>query len=156
MARAPQTLPPKKPTYSQSLEALRSKQFEVTELQGSANQARVVKYGCAAVIAVGDKENPVVYAHRPGVLYGDQIATLVDRGFQKFFKIERGEFPATADHLRALHRFTEELRLLTGHIMLYNESLGTVTDEYLYDRVKGNDLPLSQRPKPAWELSTGR
>ena len=34
---------------------------------------------------------------------------------------------------------------------LYNEALGTVSDAYLYDRVKGRDLPESQRPVPAWE-----
>lgn len=151
MARAPQTLPAKKPTFSQAVEALRSKQFEVREQSGSA--VKVAKYGCAAVITAGDKENPVAYVHRPGVLYGEQISTLVDRGFQKFFKVEQGEFPATAEHLQALHRFTEELRVLCGQITLYNEALGTVTDVYLYDRVKGNELPLSKRPKPAWELA---
>jgi hypothetical protein len=36
-------------------------------------------------------------------------------------------------------------------VTLYNEALGTVSDAYLYDRVKGRDLPESQRPVPAWE-----
>jgi hypothetical protein len=116
---------------------------------------RVAKYGCAAVLTPGAKGESVAMAAKPGVLFGDQIAYLIDHGFQKFFKTSRGEFPATADHLRALHRFSEELKEITGSVSLYNESLGTVSDEYMYDRVKGRDLPESQRPIPAWELPAG-
>jgi hypothetical protein len=51
-----------------------------------------------------------------------------------------------------VHRFAEELRQVVGEPSLYNESLGTTSDSYLYDRVKGRDLPVAQRPVPAWEL----
>jgi hypothetical protein len=89
---------------------------------------------------------------QPGVVLGGEVARLLDRGFQKFLKTSKLEVTATADHLKAVHNFTEELKLVLGSISLYNESLGTVSDRYLYDRVKGRDLPEAQRPTPAWEL----
>jgi hypothetical protein len=66
-------------------------------------------------------------------------------------KTTKTEVPATADHLKALHEFSEELREAVGDVSLYNESLGTVSDRYVYDRVKDRDLPEAQRPKRAWE-----
>ncbi len=49
------------------------------------------------------------------------------------------EIPATADHLRAIHEFSEELKQVTGSMSLYNESLGTTSDVYQYDRVQGRE-----------------
>jgi hypothetical protein len=46
---------------------------------------------------------------------------------------------ATADALKSIHRFSEELREAIGEPSLYNESLGTVTNSYLYDRLKGRE-----------------
>jgi hypothetical protein len=34
---------------------------------------------------------------------------------------------------------------------LYNESLGTVSDSYQYDRVEDRDKPTTERPKRPWE-----
>ena len=85
-------------------------------------------------------------------MLGGEVATLLDRGYQKFWKSSRLEVPATADSLKAVHRFGEELREVIGEPSLYNESLGTTSDSYLYDRVKGRDVPLAERAKPAWEL----
>ena len=62
-------------------------------------------------------------------------------------------------HLQALHQFSEELREATGATSLYNQSLGTVSDRYTYDRVENRDLPEAQRPQRAWEgkkKDTGR
>jgi hypothetical protein len=95
---------------------------------------------------------PPAVLGRAGVLIGDEIGHILDKGYQKFVKTAHAEQPATADHLRSLHRFSEELRQATGNISLYNESLGTVSDEYMYDRVKGRNLPEGERPKPAWAL----
>ena len=36
---------------------------------------------------------------------------------------------------------------------LYNESLGTVSDSYHYDRLKDNDKPRVDRPKRPWEVA---
>jgi len=76
---------------------------------------------------------------RPGWLLGGQIARLVDRGYQKFLKTPKLEIPATADHLRAIHDFSEELKEAAGAPSLYNESLGTTSDRYVYDRVVGRE-----------------
>ena len=84
-------------------------------------------------------------------LIGSEISRLVDKGYQKFLKTTKTEVPATADHLQALHQFSEELREATGATSLYNQSLGTVSDRYTYDRVENRDLPEAQRPQRAWE-----
>ena len=61
----------------------------------------------------------------------------MDRGYQKFLKSSKLEIPATAEHLRAIHEFQQELDAITGERELYNEALGTTSDVYLYDRVAG-------------------
>jgi hypothetical protein len=52
-------------------------------------------------------------------------------------KTSKLEIPATADHLRAIHEFSEELKEASGATSLYNEALGTTSDVYNYDRVMG-------------------
>ena len=47
--------------------------------------------------------------------------------------------PATVTQLQAIHVFSEELSLLIGTISLYNEALGTTSNVYNYDRVKGRE-----------------
>ncbi|HEU5399797.1 MAG TPA: hypothetical protein VFU86_00495, partial [Terriglobales bacterium] len=54
---------------------------------------------------------------------------------------------------KALHSFTEELKEALGLTSLYNESLGTVSESYHYDRVKDRDLPEQSRPKRPWEAT---
>ena len=81
----------------------------------------------------------VAYIVRPGRLVGGEIATLVDRGYQKFLRTSRHEVAATAAHLRALHAFDEELFEAVGTPDYYNLALGTVSDLYLYDRLKGRE-----------------
>ena len=61
------------------------------------------------------------------------------------------EVPATADHLKALHQFAEEMKEALGLPSLYNESLGTVSESYQYDRIKDRDEPAVERPKRPWE-----
>ena len=99
---------------------------------------QVQKYGCAAEIAAAS-DGTVMVTKRPGWLLGGEIARLVDKGYQKFLKTPRLEIPATADHLRAIHEFSEELKEAAGGTSLYNESLGTTSDRYVYDRVKGRE-----------------
>ena len=138
-------------TFDQIVTNLRSHQFDVREVPGAAGHLRVEKNGVAAFLARGADGQPVL-SGQPGVVLGGEVARLLDRGFQKFLKTSKMEVTATADHLKAVHHFTEQLKLVLGSISLYNESLGTVSDRYLYDRVKGRDLPEAQRPTPAWEL----
>ena len=140
----------KQRTFDQAVTELRGQGFDVSEGGGPA-EVVVKKNGCAAVLA-RQADGFAGLTAQPGVLLGGEIARLLDRGFQKFFKTNKLEVPATADHLRAVHLFTEELKLATGSVSLYNESLGTVSDRYQYDRVKGRDLPVSKRPVRPWDL----
>jgi hypothetical protein len=61
------------------------------------------------------------------------------------------EIAATAAHLEALHRFSEELKEALGYTSLYNEALGTTSGSYHYDRVASRDLPEAARPARPWE-----
>ena len=141
---------PRPRTWDDVLSELRRRQFDVQDVAGAAGQARVSKGGCAIVLEKAQNEAALRMVVRPGLVINGEIADLVDRGFQKFFRTSKAEFPATADRLQTLHRFVEELKEVTRSVTLYNEALGTVSDAYLYDRVKGRDLPESERPVPAW------
>ncbi|MDR3745039.1 MAG: hypothetical protein P4K80_02780 [Acidobacteriaceae bacterium] len=128
--------------FTEALATLAGHQFDVSaarEGSGSGLKAyQVRKRGCAAVIAAAPDGTTMLLA-RPGWLLGGQISRLLDRGYQKFLKTDKVEIPATADHLHAIHSFSEELIEDTGAASLYNESLGTTSDRYLYDRVKGRE-----------------
>ncbi|GAC1421536.1 MAG: hypothetical protein NVSMB62_16540 [Acidobacteriaceae bacterium] len=129
-------------TFTDALATLAGHQFDVSSARdgsGAGTKAfQVRKYGCAAEITAAPDGTTMVLA-RPGWLLAGQIARLVDRGYQKFLKTPKLEIPATADHLRAIHEFSEELKEASGGTSLYNESLGTTSDSYLYDRVKGRE-----------------
>jgi hypothetical protein len=129
-------------SFNDVLSVLGGQRFDVAPAQDGArrtpNAFQVRKYGCAADIAAAPNGTPEILV-RPGVLLNGEIARLLDRGYQKFFKTSRLEIPATADYLRALHEFTEELKEAIGGLSLYNESLGTTSDVYMYDRVKGRE-----------------
>ena len=142
-------------TYSEVLDRLRTLKFDVTPIENVANQFKVSKYGCAAILAPGENGASCSVVHHPGVLFGKEIAHLVNRGYQQQFHTSRGDFGATAEHLHMLHRFSEELKEAAGEPSLYNQSLGTTSDDHLYDRLKGRDIPEAKRPTPAWELPFG-
>ena len=129
-------------TFTEALATLAGHQFDVSSARDGSSAAskafQVRKYGCAAEIAAAPDGTTLVLA-RPGWLLGGQIARLLDRGYQKFLKTAKLESPATADHLRAIHEFSEELKEAAGAPSLYNESLGTTSDRYMYDRVKGRE-----------------
>ncbi len=132
-------------SFNDVLSLLGNQRFDVAPAQEGAKRApgavQVRKYGCAAEIApaAAGSQSSVQLISRPGWLLGGEISRLLDRGYQKFFKTSRLEIPATADHLRAIHEFSEELKEVTGATSLYNESLGTTSDVYQYDRVKGRE-----------------
>jgi hypothetical protein len=142
------------PTFDQIVADLRAHKFDVRELPGVAGEVQVTKNGAAAILKRSADGKTASLTANPGFLLGGEISRLLDRGNQKFLKTSKLEVPATADHLKAVHLFAEELRERAGTNSLYNESLGTVSDVYLYDRVKGRDLPESKRPVPVWELPT--
>jgi len=139
------------PNFDQTLDLLRSHSFDVAPQAGVADSVLVSKYGAAAVIAPA-KDAPAAFIERPGALIRGEVARLVDRGYQKFLVISKYELPATAGQLEAVHRFSEELKQMTGAISLYNESLGTTSDLYQYDRLKGREVESAQPPTP-WEIA---
>ena len=55
---------------------------------------------------------------RGGWLLNGEISRLVDRGYQKFLKTSRLEIPASAEHLRCLHKFNEELKDAAGALII--------------------------------------
>jgi hypothetical protein len=136
-------------TFEQVLQILRDSQFDVRDLPGVAGRVAVGKYGAAAVLARNPKysaktaadgeQHPVIWITPPGWVLRGAISRLVDHGNQKLFETPTARIAATADALKSIHRFSEELREAIGEPSLYNESLGTVSNSYMYDRVKGRE-----------------
>jgi len=140
------------PNFDRIIEVLRAHSFEVAQVEAGV---LVSKNGAGAVLAAsGNPEAPVAFAVAPGALIGGQVARLLDRGYQKFLKTADFELPATASQLLAIHRFSEELKILTGAEDLYNEALGTTSDLYQYDRLKGREAAPVAAHRP-WDLGGG-
>jgi hypothetical protein len=133
----------KRPNYDQILSDLRSHGFDVRDAPGVANEVLVTKNGVGAHLKKSANGKSATLTANPGFILGGEISRLLDRGNQKFLKTSKLEVPATADRLRAVHLFAEELRERAGSESLYNESLGSVSDVYLYDRVKGREHALT-------------
>ena len=126
----------KVPTFDEVLAALGSERFDVSPATEGENRAagayRVSKNGCAAEIAPSVQPgSPVRLLAKGGWVLGGEIARLLDRGYQKFLQTTKLEIPATADHLRAIHTFNDELKEAAGAQVLYNEALGTTSDRYV-------------------------
>ncbi|HUH62854.1 MAG TPA: hypothetical protein VLZ50_07645 [Terracidiphilus sp.] len=138
------------PNFDQILDLLRAHSFDVVPHTGVAGSVLISKDGVGAILAPA-KDVPA-FVERPGAVIRGEVSRLVDRGYQKFLAGSKYELPATAAQLQAIHRISEELRQLTGEISLYNESLGTTSDLYQYDRLKGRE---AAHPAPAQPWSAG-
>src|ERR1700726_477645 len=139
-------------SYEEALAWLRDHGFDVTEAPGMSGRVFLRKYNVSAAIQKTDDGGVKIFAY-PGYLIGSEISKLVNRGYQQFLKTAKTEVPATADHLKALQQFTEELKEGLGLPSLYNESLGTVSESYHYDRIENRDKPAADRPKRPWEVA---
>jgi hypothetical protein len=139
-------------SYDDAVGWLRDHGFDILEAPGTANRIFLKKYNCSAAIQKTEEDGVKVFAH-PGYLVQGEISKIVNRGYQQFLKTSKTELPATADHLRALHDFSEELKEAIGASSLYNESLGTVSDAYQYDRIEDRDKPRPDRPKRPWQTA---
>lgn len=135
----------KTPAFAERLETLRQAGFATAPLAGGA--VRVSRGACAIELA---PDGPGVRAlGRAGVAMGGAIGALVDGGFQKFFRTPAGsQKPALADELKALHDFEEDLAQALGQASYYNQSLGTTSSYYQYDRLEDREGGV---PKRVWE-----
>jgi hypothetical protein len=122
-------------SYQQALDWLSARGFSVS---AAASGSRVSKGQCTARIE-SCADGAAKLADFPALVIGGEPALLVDRGYQKFLKTSKLEMAATAEHLRELHAFSEELKEALGYTSLYNEGLGSVSASYHYDRVKGRE-----------------
>jgi hypothetical protein len=137
--------PTKTPTFAERIDGLRRAGFAVTPLAGGA--LRVSRGNFA--VDLRETDGRAASAEGAGILMGDEIGVLVDGGYQKFFRTPGGrKKPALAEELQALHEFEEDLKEALGQESYYNQSLGTVSTLYLYDRVQNRDRGV---PKRAWE-----
>jgi len=133
------------PTFDERIAGLKDFKFE-TKREGPS-KVRVTRGGCGAIV----EDGKTIQIGKAGVLIGDEIGMLVNRGYQMFLRTPSGrEIPALATHLQKLHDFDEDLREGLGLTSLYNLSLGTTSDEHLYDRVEDRDegphaLPWEKR-----------
>jgi len=127
---------PKVETFEERIAELKSLRFTAT--MESAVRSRVTRDGCGAIIE--DLGSGKMGIGKAGVLVGGEIALLIHGGFQMFLRTPSGkEVPALATHLKALHQFDDDLREGLGLTTLYNQALGTVCDDHLYDRVEDRD-----------------
>src|ERR1700688_494365 len=142
-------------TYEDAVSWLREHGFDLIEAPGTQTRVFMRKYNCSAAIQKTDDGGVKIFAY-PGYMIGSEISKLVNRGYQQFLKTTKTEVPATADHLKALQQFSEELKEALGLPSLYNESLGTVTGSYQYDRIKDGDRPEVDGPRRPWETGKGK
>src|SRR5271154_2352476 len=137
-------------SYEDGLSWLREHGFDLIEAPGMQGRVFLRKYNVSAAIQKDGDNGVKIFAY-PGYVIGSEISKLVNRGYQQFLKTAKTEVPATADHLKALQQFAEELKECLGLPSLYNESLGTVSESYHYDRIENRDKPAPERPKRPWE-----
>ena len=139
-------------TYEEALAWLRDHGFDATDAPGTTSRVFLRKYNVSAAIQKTPEDGVKIFAY-PGYLIGSEISKLVNRGYQQFLKTSKAEVPATADQLKALQSFSEEFKMGLGLPSLYNESLGTVSEAYQYDRIENRDKPAVERPKWPWETA---
>ena len=137
--------------FEQTISQLKAHGFETAPYPRIGGAVLVTKHGAGAVL-VASPGAPAAYAVSPGILVKGEVGRLLDRGYQKFIKTLQYEIPATATQLQAIHSFSEELKQGCGSISLYNESLGTTSDVYQYDRLEGRE---DEQPVPGspWQLT---
>src|SRR5580765_7826889 len=139
-------------SYEEALSWLREHGFDLIEAPGTQGRVFLKKYSVSAAIQKDGDDGVKIFAY-PGCLIGSEISKLVNRGYQQFLKTSKNEVPATADQLKSLQTFSEELKTALGLPSLYNEALGTVSESYHYDRIENLDKPEVDRPKRPWEVA---
>ncbi len=121
-------------TWDEALAWLREHGFDLLEPAGTQNRVFLRKLNCSCAIEKTGTDGVKIFAH-PGYLVGGEIAKLINKGYQQFLKTSKTEIAATADHLKALHQFSEELKEALGLPSPYHEPLGTTSPSYQNDHV---------------------
>ena len=137
-------------TFEDAVQWLRDHGFDLIEAPGTQGRVFLKKYNVSAAIQKDGEDGVKIFAY-PGYLISGEISKLINRGYQQVLKTSKTEVAATADHLKALQQFSEELKEALGLPSLYNESLGTVSEAYQYDRIVDRDKPADERKKRPWE-----
>jgi hypothetical protein len=133
------------PSFEERLQNLRKLGFSTAA--DTSGGTRASRKGFAAVVK--DLGSGKVELGHAGLLVGNEIALLVNGGYQQFFDTPSGKkLPAQASQLTGLHDFDEDLREGLGLTSLYNLSLGTTSEAHMYDRVKNRDNAHGPAP---WE-----
>lgn len=136
---------PKVVTFNDRIELLKKAGFATTAT--SDGRILIQKHGVGAVVGDEEKGHPGI--ERAGVLIGSKLGILLNAGYQMFLETPDGKrYPATADQLRALHQFEDDVKDALNLTNLYNTSLGTTSRLHQYDRVTARDT--GRQPKP-WE-----
>ena len=139
-------------TYEEALAWLRDHGFDVTDAPGTNARVFLRKYNVSAAIQKGPDDTREDF----------RLSRLPDR--QRDFEADQPRIPAVSQDLqnrnsghgrplKALQSFSEELKEGLGLPSLYNESLGTVSESYQYDRIENRDKPPVDRPKRPWEVA---
>lgn len=134
--------------FEDAVDWFRGHGFDILEAPGTQGRIFLKKNSVSAAIERAPDGTTKIFAY-PGYLLGGEISKLVNKGYQQVLKNSKTEIAATADHLKALQDFSEELKEATGAPSLYNESLGTVSESYHYDRLNGREAE-EKKPRP-WE-----
>src|SRR5665213_282630 len=139
-------------TFEDHLSAARAAGFKTDSAGGGKTRIARAAADCAvACMAEPGMEDVPRFPVRAGIVMGSEIGTLTDEGFQKFFTTPGGKRkPALSGELKAIQNFQEDLREALGLTSLYNESMGTVSNLYLYDRVQGRDQGTNDKP---WDVN---
>src|SRR5204863_8506791 len=137
-------------TFDDDVQWLRDNGFDLIEAPGMQGRVFLRKYNVSAAIQKNGEDGVKIIAY-PGYLISGEISKLINRGYQQVLKTSKTEVAATADHLKALQQFTEELKEAINLPSLYNESLGTLSEAYQYDAIKDRDKADPDRSKRPWE-----
>src|SRR5258707_12969000 len=111
-------------SYEDALSWLRDHGFDLIEAPGTPGRVFLKKYNVSAAIQKDGDDGVKIFAY-PGYLISGEISKLINRGYQQVLKTSKTEVAATADHLKALQQFSQELKEALGLPSLYNEPLGT-------------------------------
>jgi len=125
------------------LEALQKSGFECTTVSSGPERIRVMKHEAGAIFERG-AGGQLKLVQPPGYVVRGEIGRLWDAGYQKFWLLgsatpepwNEPRRPALAEQLKALHRFSEELKAALGVPSFFNESLGTTSEISTYDRLR--------------------